>query len=495
MDLCTRSRSACTAGQQRAACCTFDVQEAVRDVSWTFDKRFASRRVAPLSSTPGPAESASMSLQDERHISRLTKDTLALILAGGQGSRLKDLTTWRAKPAVPFGGKFRIIDFPLSNCINSGIRRVGVATQYKSHSLVRHLIRGWSGSGFGEFVEILPASMRVRTEDGAAEGSRGAGWYEGTADAVYQNLDIIRTHQPAYVLVLGGDHIYKMDYGPLISAHASRGAEMTVCCVEVSVEEAAGAFGVMKVDEAGRVLEFQEKPLEPAEIPGKPGRVLASMGNYVFHREFLFTELIRDADDESSSHDFGTDFLPRLVASGAVYAYRLGDDSPGRQPYWRDVGTVDAFWDANMELVGFEPDLDLYDDAWPIHTYQAQLPSAKFVHDTEERRGFAVNCIVSGGCIISGSKVRKSILFSNVRAHSYSEITDSVIMPDVVINQRCKVQRAVIDSNTILPSGLEVGFERAADEARGFHVTSTGITLVTPDMFDDAANMAMHRVR
>ena len=437
-----------------------------------------------------------MSLQDERHISRLTKDTLALILAGGQGSRLKQLTQWRAKPAVPFGGKFRIIDFPISNCINSGVRRVGIATQYKSHSLVRHLMRGWSGfkAEFGEFVEILPASMRVEKR-GDEKGYKGEGWYEGTADAVFQNLDIIRTHNPVYVMVLGGDHIYKMDYGPLISAHAKRGAEMTVCCVEVSVAEAANAFGVMKVDENNRVLEFQEKPAEPAEIPGKPGRVLASMGNYVFHTEFLYDELVRDADDPDSSHDFGHDFLPRLVESGNVYAYRLGDDTPGKQPYWRDVGTVDAFWEANMELVGFEPELDLYDQNWPIHTYQMQLPSAKFVHDTEERRGYAVNCIVSGGCIVSGAKVNNSLLFSNVRAHSYSEISDSVIMPDVVINQRCKVRKAVIDSNTIVPAGLEIGVDAEADRAAGFHVTESGITLVTPDMFDDAQNRGMHRVR
>ena len=423
-----------------------------------------------------------MSQQDERHISRLTKDTLALILAGGQGSRLHDLTEWRAKPAVPFGGKFRIIDFPLSNCINSGIRHVGVATQYKSHSLVRHLVRGWTDfkSEVGEFLEILPASMRL-----------GKGWYVGTADAVYQNLDIIRTHEPGYVLILGGDHIYKMDYGPLLSTHAKRGCDMTVCCVEVSVAEAANAFGVLKVDENNLVLEFQEKPAEPAEIPGKPGRVLASMGNYVFRTDALYRELIRDADDPDSSHDFGTDFLPRLVEAGEVYAYRLGDDQPGKQPYWRDVGTIEAFWEANMELVGFEPELDLYDQEWPIHTYQPQLPSAKFVHDDEERRGMAVNCIVSGGCIISGGSVKSSLLFSNVRVRSYSEIEESVIMPDAVINRHCKVRRAVIDSGTELPEGIEIGFDVEADKERGFRVTDSGITLVTPDHF----GQDLHRVR
>jgi len=423
-----------------------------------------------------------MSQQDERHISRLTKETLALILAGGQGSRLHELTEWRAKPAVPFGGKFRIIDFALSNCINSGIRRVGVATQYKSHSLVRHLMRGWSGfkAEFGEFVEILPASMRV-----------DKGWYKGTADAVFQNIDIIRTHDPSYVLILGGDHIYKMDYGPLISAHASRGADMTVCCVEVSVEEAAGAFGVMKVDEEGRVLEFQEKPAKPAEMPGKPGRVLASMGNYVFHTDFLYRELIRDADDKNSSHDFGTDFLPVLVKDHDVYAYRLGDDNPGQQPYWRDVGTIDAFWEANMELVGFEPELDLYDEQWPIYTYQMQLPSAKFVHDDGERRGTAINCIISGGCIVSGGTVKGSLLFSNVRVRSYSEISESVIMPGAVVNRRCRIRKAVIDTGTILPEGIEIGYDAEADRARGFRVTDSGVTLVTPDHF----GQLLHRLR
>ena len=424
-----------------------------------------------------------MSQADQRQISRLTQQTLALILAGGQGSRLHELTTWRAKPAVPFGGKFRIIDFPLSNCINSGIRRVGVATQYKSHSLVRHLVRGWAGfkTEFNEFVEILPASMRM--DDGS--------WYKGTADAVYQNLDIIRTYSPEHVLILGGDHIYKMDYGPLMASHVSRDADLTVCCVEVSVKEAANAFGVIKVDESGRVLEFQEKPAEPAEIPGKPGRVLASMGNYAFATGFLYEQLIRDADDESSSHDFGKDLLPHIVANYRTYAYRLGDDQPGRQPYWRDVGTVDAFWDANMELVGFEPELDLYDTGWPIYTYQEQLPSAKFVHDEAERRGTAVNCLISGGCIVSGGSVRASLLFSNVHVRSYSEIEESVVLPGAVINRRVKIRKAVIDSGTILPEGTEVGLDPDADRERGFRVTEEGVTLVTPDHF----GQLLHRVR
>lgn len=423
-----------------------------------------------------------MSIKDDRHITRVTRDTLALILAGGQGSRLHELTDWRAKPAVPFGGKFRIIDFVLSNCINSGIRRVGVATQYKAHSLVRHISRGWSGfkAEFGEFVEILPASKRV-----------DEGWYKGTADAVFQNLDIIRTHKPRFVLVLGGDHIYKMDYGPLVTSHDDRNASMTLCCVEVSKEEAAGAFGVVKVDSEGRVLEFQEKPSDPAEIPGKPGRVLASMGNYVFNTEFLFQELIRDADNKDSSHDFGKDILPRIVETGNVYAYRLGDDQPGIQPYWRDVGTLDAFWEANMELVDAQPELDLYDQQWPIYTYQMQLPSAKFVHDVGERRGMALNCIVSGGCIISGGTVSRSLLFSNVRVRSFSKIEDSVILPNVDIGRNCKIRKAIVDSGTILEEGIEIGIDPEHDRERGFRVTDSGITLVTADNF----NQNLHRVR
>lgn len=423
-----------------------------------------------------------MNVKDERHISRLTRDTLALILAGGQGSRLHELTHWRAKPAVPFGGKFRIIDFVLSNCINSGIRRVGVATQYKAHSLVRHISRGWSGfkAEFGEFVEILPASKRV-----------DEGWYKGTADAVFQNLDIIRTHKPRFVLVLGGDHIYKMDYGPLVASHDQRGAHMTLCCVEVPKEEAAGAYGVVKVDDEGRVLEFQEKPADPAEIPGKPGRVLASMGNYLFNTQFLYNELIYDADAEGSSHDFGKDILPRIVQSGNVFAFRLGDDQPGVQPYWRDVGTLDAFWEANMELVGAQPELDLYDQEWPVYTYQMQLPSAKFVHDVGARRGMALNCIVSGGCIISGGTVSRSLLFSNVRVRSYSEIEDSVILPDVDIGRNCKIRKAIVDSGTILEEGTEIGINQDHDRERGFRVTDSGITLVTPENFDQN----LHRVR
>lgn len=423
-----------------------------------------------------------MAKPTDRHISKLTKQTLALILAGGRGSRLYELTKWRAKPAVPFGGKFRIIDFPLSNCINSGIDRMGVVTQYKSHSLVRHLVNGWSNfrSEFGESMEILPASMRVGDE-----------WYKGTADAVFQNIDIIRHHKPEYVLILGGDHIYKMDYGPLLASHETREADMSVCCVEVAAEEAAGAFGVIQVDDTGRVVGFEEKPAEPKEIPGKPGRVLASMGNYVFSTDFLYDELIKDADDPESSHDFGNDILPRLVQSHRVYAFRLGEDRPNERPYWRDVGTLDALFEANLELVELSPQLDLYDKVWPIYTHQQQLPSAKFVHDKEGRTGMAINSIVSGGCIVSGAELNRCLLFSNVRVHSYSRVRDSVIMPDVVVGRNCRIERAIIDRGVVLPSGTDVGLDRAADEAKGFRVTDDGVTLVTPDFL----GQSLHRLR
>ncbi len=424
-----------------------------------------------------------MSRDESRQIRQLTSQTLALILAGGQGSRLHDLTSWRAKPAVPFGGKFRIIDFALSNCINSNIRRIGVATQYKSHSLVRHLVRGWSGfkTEFNEFVEVLPASMRMGNDS----------WYKGTADAVYQNLDIIRTHEPEFVMILGGDHVYKMDYGPLMLQHDRKGADLTVCCIEVDAEEAANSFGVLKIDEEGRVLEFQEKPAEPAEIPGKPGRVLASMGNYVFNREVLYEQLIKDADDTESEYDFGKNILPRMVGKNQVFAFRLGDDQPSGTAYWRDVGTVDAYWEANLELVDFSPELDLWDRTWPVYTHQEQLASAKFVHDEENRRGMALNCLISGGCIVSGAEISQSLLFSNVHVRSFSEVFKSVILPNVKIGRNVKIRKAVIDSGTVIEDGTEIGIDRAADEARGFYVSPKGVTLVTPDHF----NQKIHRVR
>ncbi|MEN8168416.1 MAG: glucose-1-phosphate adenylyltransferase [Pseudomonadota bacterium] len=421
-----------------------------------------------------------MSEQHPRFVSRITRNTLALILAGGRGSRLKDMTKWRAKPSVPFGGKFRIVDFPLSNCINSGIRRVGVLTQYKAHSLILHIQRGWGflRGEFGEFVELLPAQQRIESN-----------WYEGTADAVYQNLDILRNHNPDYVLILAGDHVYKMDYGTMIAEHVESGADMTVGCLTVDLEMAKG-FGVMSVDEENRVIEFKEKPANPEPIPGHDDVALASMGIYVFNRKFLFEQLIKDADTPDSSRDFGKDIIPRVIKNYRVLAHPFNDPNSGKQAYWRDVGTVDAFWAANLELIGVTPPLNLYDRSWPIWTYQEQLPPAKFVFDDEDRRGMAVDSMVSGGCVISGATVRNSLLFSNVRLNSYSRVEDSVILPDVNIGRNCRITRAVIDRGCEIPEGTVIGEDAAADAER-FYVSEGGVVLVTPEML----GQVIHYVR
>jgi glucose-1-phosphate adenylyltransferase len=377
-----------------------------------------------------------------RFVSRLTRNTLALILAGGRGSRLMHLTSWRSKPAVPFGGKFRIVDFPLSNCINSGIRRIAVLTQYKAHSLILHIQKGWGflRGEFGEFVELWPAQQRIIE----------SAWYSGTADAVFQNLDIIRNHHPEYILILAGDHIYKMDYGTMVAHH--------------------------------------EKPQNPETIPGKAGVALASMGIYVFNRDFLLEQVIKDADTPSSSHDFGKDIIPAVIAKYRVLAYPFRDVRSGAQAYWRDVGTVDAFWEANLELIGVTPPLDLYDKTWPMWTYQEQLPPAKFVFDDDDRRGMAVDSMVSGGCIISGALVRHSLLFSNVRVHSYATVEDSVILPDVEIGRDCQIRQAVIDRHCRIAAGTSIGMDLDADLARGFHVTASGVTLVTAEMLNQGVN-------
>ena len=410
---------------------------------------------------------------ENRYISNLTRDTYALILAGGRGSRLYELTDWRAKPATFFGGKFRIIDFPLSNCINSGIRRIGIATQYKSHSLIRHVNRGWGHfkQELGESVEVLPASQR-----------KGDGWYAGTADAVFQNIDIIRHELPKYVMILSGDHVYRMDYGALIAKHVETKADMTVCCIEVPVEEAAGAFGVMTVDEDGRVCRFDEKPKHPSEVPNKPGITLASMGNYVFNTEFLFEQLEKDAAENLSSNDFGNDIIPKIIESHKVYAFPFKDPESEQQPYWRDVGTLDSFWEANMELVAPEPKLDMYDETWPIWTYQEQMAPAKFIFDQENRRGYVIDSIVAGGCIVSGASVKRSLLFSKVRVNSYCNIEDSVILPGVNIGRSCTFKKVIVDSSTNIPPGLDIGVDHDADRANGFRVTEKGVVLVTRDM-------------
>lgn len=410
-----------------------------------------------------------------RFVSYLTRNTLALILAGGRGSRLKHLTMWRSKPAVPFGGKFRIVDFPLSNCVNSGIRRVGVLTQYKAHSLILHIQKGWGSlrGEFGEFVELWPAQQRIPAAD----------WYAGTADAVYQNLDIIRNHGPDYVLVLAGDHVYKMDYGAMVAHHVRVDADMTVGCIEVGLEHAR-QFGIMAVNAENRVCSFREKPEQPEPIPGRRDRALASMGIYVFNSGFLFEQLIEDADKSGSTHDFGKDIIPDITSRYRVMAYPFRDVHGSDQAYWRDVGTVDAFWEANQELIGVTPPLDLYDASWPIWTYQEQLPPAKFVFDDEARRGMAVDSMVSSGCVISGARVRHSLLFSNVRINSYAYIEDSVLLPDVDVGRNCKIRRSIVDRGCRLPEGLILGRDPQADAERGFYVSEGGVTLVTPEMLD-----------
>lgn len=415
-----------------------------------------------------------MADHNARYISNLTRDTYALILAGGKGSRLHELTNWRAKPALYFGGKFRIIDFPLSNCINSGIRRVGVVTQYKSHSLIRHLVRGWGHfkKELGESVEVLPASQRFSDN-----------WYAGTADAVFQNIDIIRDELPKYVMILSGDHIYRMDYGNMLAHHVETGAKMTVSCMSVPTEEAAGAFGVMSVEEDYRITGFEEKPAQPAPQPNRDGYCLASMGNYVFDTEFLFEQLRRDAETKDSQRDFGKDIIPSIIADHNVYAYPF-ENSTDETAYWRDVGTIDSFWEANMEMVAPVPQLNLYDQSWPIWTYQEQLPPAKFVWDEDGRRGEATNSVVSGGCIISGSTLRQSLVFSNVHVHSYGQIEEAVILPDVEIMRHCRLRKVIVDRGCVIPEGMEIGINHDFDRERGFRVSEKGVVLVTKEMLE-----------
>jgi len=419
----------------------------------------------------------------ERFVSQLTKHTFAVVLAGGRGSRLHELTDWRAKPAVPFGGKFRIIDFTLSNCLNSGIRRIGVATQYKAQSLIRHLQRGWGflEGRFDEYIEIMPAQQQIEES-----------WYQGTADAVYQNLRSLRINGPQYVLILSGDHIYKMDYGKMLASHVAKLADCTVACIEVPKREAS-AFGIIAIDEDERILSFTEKPADPPTVPGKPDTSLVSMGIYVFNADFLYEQLIRDAGTPGSSHDFGKDVLPHIVSRYRVYAHSFAQScvgSPDCIPYWRDVGTLDAYWEANMELTKVVPELNMYDADWPIWTYQEQLPPAKFVFDEPERRGVAIDSLVSGGCVISGATVRRSLLFTNVHVDSGSIVEDSAILPNTRIGRNVRLSRVIVDKQCVLADGMSVGFDHDEDRRR-FNVTDSGVTLVTPDMLGQND----HRVR
>jgi glucose-1-phosphate adenylyltransferase len=406
------------------------------------------------------------------------RSTLALVLAGGRGSRLGALTEGQAKPAVPFGGKFRVVDFPMSNCLNSGVRRIGVVTQYRAHTLIRHIQRAWNflRGELGEFVELWPAQQQ--TAD--------ASWYLGTADAVYQNIDIIREHGPKYVLILAGDHVYRQDYSRLLASHIDSGAGITVSCVEVPSSQGR-EFGIVEADADDRIVKFWEKPPSPPEIPNKPGRSYASMGIYVFDADLMIDELVRDARDPSSSHDFGKDILPRLVREREVHAHPFGHScvmSEGAtEPYWRDVGTLDAYWEANMDLLRVVPDLDLYDGRWPIWTYQQQRPAAKFIFDDEDRRGYAVDSTVSAGCIVSGGVVRRSILFTDTRVNSFCEIEDSIILTSTQVGRRARLRKVIVAPGCRIPEGLVVGEDPELD-AKRFERTPAGVTLITAPMLE-----------
>ncbi len=407
---------------------------------------------------------------------RLSQQTMAFVLAGGRGSRLMELTERRAKPAVYFGGKSRIIDFALSNAVNSGIRRIGVATQYKAHSLIRHLQRGWSffRAERNESLDILPASQQLDEEN----------WYKGTADAVFQNIDIISGNNTKYVIVLAGDHIYKQDYSLMIQQHVMSGADVTVGCIEVPRMEATG-FGVMHVDDKDNILDFIEKPADPPAMPGNPDLALASMGIYVFETEFMFQLLREDAADPNSSHDFGKDIIPRIVKSGKPVAHPFSRSCVRsgleKTPYWRDVGTVDAFWQANIDLTDFTPELDLYDSDWPIWTYSELTPPAKFIHNEEGRRGHALSSLVSGGCIISGSQLENCLLYTGVRTHSFATLNGVIAMPYAQIGRNAQLTNVVIDKGVKIPEGLIVG-EDAKLDAKRFRRSPGGVCLITETM-------------
>ena len=406
---------------------------------------------------------------------RLTQRSMAFVLAGGRGSRLKELTDTRVKPAVYFGGKARIIDFALSNAMNSGIRKIAVATQYKAHSLIRHMQRGWNffRAERNEFLDILPASQRMDESM----------WYRGTADAVTQNIDIVDSYDVDYVVILAGDHIYKMDYEMMIRQHVEQDADVTVGCLTVPRADAS-QFGVMAIDDNDRITDFLEKPANPPGIPGDEDKALASMGIYVFRWDFLRDLLLTDAMDTNSTHDFGSDLIPAITKNGIAVAHRFdascvrAKDAPS---YWRDVGTLDAFWEANIDLTDFTPDLDLWDRDWPIWTYSEMVPPAKFIHDEKDRRGMAISSMVSGGCIISGTVVRNSLLFTGVHTNSYAVLDHAVVMPDVVVHRNARLHKCVIDRGVVIPNGLVVG-EDPDEDAKFFRVSERGTTLITKPM-------------
>ena len=414
----------------------------------------------------------------QKRIQPLAREAMAYVLAGGRGSRLMELTDTRAKPAVYFGGKSRIIDFALSNALNSGIRRMGVATQYKAHSLIRHLQRGWNflRPERNESFDILPASQRVSETQ----------WYLGTADAVFQNTDIILSYDPKYIVILAGDHIYKMDYEWMLQQHVDTKADVTIGCLEVPRAEASG-FGVMHVDNKDRIIAFVEKPKNPPAMPDKPDMALASMGIYVFETRYLLELLRADAEDPNSEHDFGKDIIPSIVKNGKACAHRFARScvrsSMENEAYWRDVGTVDAYWEANIDLTDVVPELDLYDKDWPIWTYAEIKPPAKFVHDEDGRRGMAISSLVSGDCIISGGALKRSLIFTGVRVNSYAHLSEAVVLPECVIGRKARLSRVVLDRGVIIPEGLVVGEDPELD-AKRFRRTAKGICLITQPMID-----------
>ncbi len=404
--------------------------------------------------------------------------TMAFVLAGGRGSRLKDLTNNRAKPAIPFGGKYRIIDFPLSNCINSSIRRVVVPTQYKSHILLQHVNRAWSflHSELGEFVWGMPAQQQIDEQT----------WYRGTADAIFQNLPVFDKKDVDYVLILAGDHVYKQDYSKMLYEHIERGADVSISCVEVSMEEAK-RFGIIETNKEGAVLSFQEKPENPICVPGEPDKALASMGIYIFNKDFLIKQLNIEAEKVDTKHDFGGDILPRVLGSCNMYAHRFSSSAIMNEgsttPYWRDVGTLDSYWEASMDLNHVTPELNLYDEQWPIGTHQVHRPAAKFVFNDDDRRGYAVDSIVSAGCIISGSVIDSSLLSTNCRVHSYCKIHESVLLPNVEVKRHCQLSKVIVDSHVTIPEGAIIGGNPERDK-QFFHVTEGGVTLVTKEMIE-----------
>jgi glucose-1-phosphate adenylyltransferase len=413
----------------------------------------------------------------QAEISQASRQTVAVVLAGGRGKRLMDLTSNYSKPGLDFGGKYRIIDFTLSNCVNSGFRKIQVLTQYNSHRLLEHLQFAWTflSPRLNEFVHVLPAQQSLDRDL----------WYSGTADAVFQNIDNMREHKPENVMILAGDHIYKMDYGIFLADHMNQDADLTVACLEVPKEWASG-FGVVHVDEEGRIVDFVEKPEDPPTIPGQPDRCLVSMGIYLFKADFLYRELVRDAENPRSTHDFGKDIIPYLVPRARVYAHhfdRSAIKNLDKPSYWRDVGTVDAYWEANLNLTFVDPDLNLYDDDWPVFTHQEQLPGAKFVHSGPHRNGVALSSVVSGGCIVSGATVYQSLLFSNVRVHSHSHLHEAIVLPNADIDEHCRLRKVVVARGCQVPKGLVVG-EDPEEDARRFYRTPHGVTLISQRMLE-----------